>query len=87
MSDSGAPPPPPPPGIPPPISNPNDNENARIQGAVIAVTALALATVAARFYVRTVMIRNLGWDVRLSSNRTDTMDGRRIANIFVNRTP
>lgn len=64
MSDSGSPPP----GIPPPFSNPDDNEGARIAGAVITVTALALITVIARFYVRTTMIRNMGWDVSFVPN-------------------
>lgn len=48
---------------PPLISNPEENEGPRIFGAVTATTSLALATVITRFYVRSIMIRNFGWDV------------------------
>ncbi|KAG9249435.1 uncharacterized protein F5Z01DRAFT_631735 [Emericellopsis atlantica] len=58
MSDGEAPAP----GLPPAISNPEEDESGRIMGAVVAVTTLALITVLTRFYVRTVMIRSLGWD-------------------------
>lgn len=53
----------PPSGLPPPFSNPEDDDSARILGAVTTVTSLALVIVLARFYVRLFMIRNFGWDV------------------------
>lgn len=53
------------PGVPPPISNPDDNEGGTILGAVVSVTSLALIVVLTRVYVRGFMIRNLGWDVSL----------------------
>jgi hypothetical protein len=48
------------------ISNPNDDESARIVIAVATVTSVATLAVMARLYVRTVMIRSLGWDVSLA---------------------
>ena len=45
------------------ISNPNDDESSSIVIAVATVTSVAAAAVAARLYVRTVMIRSFGWDV------------------------
>lgn len=49
--------------VPPVPSNPDQDEGGAILGAVITVTSLAFITVLTRFYVRTFMIRNLGWDV------------------------
>lgn len=46
------------------ISNPNDNEGPRILGATITITAWALIVVIFRCYVRIIMIRNFGLDVR-----------------------
>ena len=51
------------PGVPPPISNPDENAGPAILGAVVSVTSLALIVVLTRVYVRGFMIRNLGWDV------------------------
>jgi hypothetical protein len=47
----------------PAISNPDENAGPRILGAVATVTALAFILVIKRFYVRIVMIHNVGWDV------------------------
>ncbi|KAK7218014.1 hypothetical protein V2G26_006017 [Clonostachys chloroleuca] len=46
----------------PAISNPDENAGPRILGAVATVTALAFILVIKRFYVRIVMIHNVGWD-------------------------
>ena len=49
-------------------SNPNEDERARIIGAVMTVTSIAVFTVAVRLYVRMKILRSLGWDVSVVSS-------------------
>lgn len=41
---------------------PDENQGPVILGATLTVTIAALITMATRLYVRTRMIRNIGWD-------------------------
>ncbi|KAL1841475.1 hypothetical protein VTJ49DRAFT_7030 [Mycothermus thermophilus] len=50
------------PAMPPPPSNPAENDGPRILGATLAVTTIAVLSSIARIYVRTSMIRNFGLD-------------------------
>lgn len=66
------------------ISNPLEDESGTIVAAVAIVTSIAAATVIARLYVRTVMIRSLGWDVsernrlhRHNASLTQALTGHR----------
>jgi len=43
-------------------SNPADDAGTLILGATMATTCMAILTVAARFYVRKFIIRNISWD-------------------------
>lgn len=45
------------------ISNPEDDEGAKILAATLPVTAVALIVVLSRIYVRSHVIRNFGVDV------------------------
>jgi hypothetical protein len=48
---------------PPPLpSNPDENAGPQILGATFSTTCLAFLTVVARFYVRSFMVKALGWD-------------------------
>jgi hypothetical protein len=52
----------PPGGMPPPVSNPDENESTHIAATTLAVTIIALVIVVIRFYVRSFLVRSLGWD-------------------------
>lgn len=52
----------PPPGFPPLVSNPEENAGPNILGAAIGTTVLAFLFFSARFYVRSFMVKALGWD-------------------------
>lgn len=43
-------------------SNPDENASSRIIASTVAVTTLAFITVSTRFYVRTALVKALGWD-------------------------
>lgn len=48
---------------PPPLpSNPAENAGPEILGATLATTCLAFLTVVGRFYVRSFVVKALGWD-------------------------
>lgn len=51
-----------PPDLPPLPSNPDENAGPQILGVILGTTSVALVTVLARFYVRTFMVKALGWD-------------------------
>ena len=47
---------------PPLPSNPSENDGPHIIGATLATTVIAFVAATARFYVRTFVVRALGWD-------------------------
>jgi hypothetical protein len=53
--------------MPPPPSNPAENDGGRILAATMVVTVAALITYLARAYVRLVVVRNAGLDVSKTS--------------------
>jgi hypothetical protein len=53
-----------------PVQYPKENEGSAILGATLTVTIVALITFITRLYVRLRMIRNVGWDVSRSADRS-----------------
>jgi len=70
------------PGGPPPLpSNPDENAGPQILGATYATTCFAFVTVVARFYVRTFMVKALGYDDFFMALAMATVSGHTCLNI------
>lgn len=52
------------------VMRPDERQGPVILGATLTVTIAALITTVARLYVRAGVIRNVGWDVSASVDRT-----------------